>query len=84
MDERTLRTLVEMGAVRRVRIVADGARFRVEVDTPTGTVVATTLKGAPKTWTKLDSAARWVQSLGLGTAQLELAAWRPGQRELAL
>ena len=30
MDERTLRALVEAGALKRVSIVADGAHFYVE------------------------------------------------------
>lgn len=58
MNERTLRALVEAGAVKRVRIVADGARFHLEAVTPTMTVVATTGKGLPKTWGSLDAAAR--------------------------
>ncbi len=41
MNERTLRALVEAGAVKRVRIVTDGARFHLEAVTPTMTVVAT-------------------------------------------
>lgn len=54
MNEKTLRALVEAGAVKRVRIVADGARFHVEADTPTATVVAATGKGTPRTWGSLD------------------------------
>ena len=46
MNEKTLRALVEAGAVKRVRIIADGARFHVEADTPTATVVAATSKGS--------------------------------------
>lgn len=38
MDERTFRALVQAGAVRRVRIIAGGARFHVEADTATGTL----------------------------------------------
>ncbi len=84
MNEKTLRVLIDAGAVRRLRIVADGARFHVEVDTATGTLIAATLKGAAKTWSSLDSSARWVRALGIGTAQLELARWQPEQRALSL
>ena len=84
MNEKTLRALVEAGAIKRVRIVADGARFHVEADTPTATVVAATGKGAPKTWGTLDASAKWVRALGIGTAQVELSRWQPGQRGLAL
>ncbi len=84
MNEKTLRALIDAGAVKRVRIVAEGARFHVEVDTPTATVIARTLKGAAKTWGSLDASARWVRALGIGTAQLEVARWQPDQRPLRL
>ncbi len=82
MDEKTLRALVEAGAVKRVRIVADGARFHVQADTPNDSITACTLKGAPKTWSTLDAAAKWVRNLGLGTLQLDIAKWQPGQKGL--
>ncbi len=82
MNEKTLRAMVEAGAVKRVRIVADGARFHVEADTPTSTVVAVTGRGSPKTWGTLDASAKWVRALGIGIAQLDLSRWQPGQREL--
>ena len=84
MDEKTLRALVEAGAVKKVRIIAHGVQFHVEVDTPTGSITAETLKGAPKTWSTLDTAAEWVRSLGIGVAQIDMARWQPGQRGLVL
>jgi len=82
MDERTLRALVEAGAVRTVRIIADGGEFRVEAETGGGSVTASTLRGALKTWRSLDATARWVRGLGIGSARLELSGWRPDQRRL--
>lgn len=84
MNEKTLRALVDAGAVRRIRIVADGARFHVEVDTSTATVIAATTKGTAKTWGSIDASAKWVRALGIGTAQLDVSRWQPGQRALAL
>ncbi len=84
MNEKTLRALVEAGAVKKIRIVADGARFHVEADTSTATVVAMTGKGAPKTWSTLDASARWVRMLGIGTAQLDVSRWQPNQQALRL
>lgn len=84
MNEKTLRALVEAGAVKRVRIIAEGARFHVEADTPTATIVAHTGKGAPKTWGSLDATAKWVRALGIGTAQVDVSRWRPEQRGLRL
>ena len=82
MNEKTFRALVEAGAVRRVRIIADGARFHVEADTATGTLIASTGKGKPKIWSTLDASARWVRNLGIGLAQIDVSRWQPGQRTL--
>ena len=84
MNEKTFRTLIEAGAVKKVSIVAQGGRFHVEAKTPNGTLTALTLKGDVKTWTSLDSVARWVRGLGIGTVNVMLAGWQPGQRSLGL
>ena len=48
MNEKTLRALIEAGAVKRSRIVAHGARFHIEFDTPTGSVTASTNRAGIK------------------------------------
>lgn len=84
MNEKTLRALVEAGAVKRLRIIANGARFHVEADTATATVVAATTKGTPKTWGSINAAAKWVRGLGIGMALLDVSRWMPEQRGLPL
>lgn len=84
MNEKTLRALIEAGAVKRIRIVAEGALIHVEADTPNGSIVASTVKGAVKSWGTLDAAARWVRALGMGTMQLDVAKWQSDQRGLRL
>ena len=84
MNEKTLRALIEAGAVRKVRIIADGSIFHVEADTLSDTITATTTVGAIKTWSTLDACARWVRGLGLGVAQVNLARWTPRQKGLRL
>ncbi len=84
MNEKTLRALVEAGAVKRIRIVAVGARFHVEADTAVATIIAATGKGTPKTWITLDASAKWVRALGIGTAQLDVSKWQPDQQNLRL
>ena len=84
MNEKTLRAMIEAGAIRKVRIIADGSLFHVEVDTSVTTVTATTLAGSIKTWSTLDTCAKWVRGLGLGVAQINLARWTPDQRGLRL
>jgi hypothetical protein len=84
MNEKTLRALVEAGAIKRSRIVAQGSRFHIEFETPTATVTASTNRATIKQWVSLDAAARWLRGLGLGSAQLELAQWAPQQKPLSL
>jgi hypothetical protein len=84
MDKKTITALVHAGAIKKVKIVADGAFVHVDIVTAGGSSTATTNKGSIKTWTNIDSTARWIRSLGLGTAQLELGKWSPGQKGFSL
>ncbi len=84
MDEKTLKALVAAGAVKKVDIIATGARFHVEASTPNGSITAETGKGKLKTWVTLDAAAKWVRSLGIGGARINLTHWQPDQRELSV
>ena len=81
MDSKTLRALIEAGAVKSVCIVADGATIHASITTGSGnSQPATTLKGDIKTWSTIDSAAKWVRGLGIGSMKLNVAKWAPGQR----
>jgi len=85
MDEKTLRVLIEAGSVKQVRIIGDGALFHVDVVTAKkGAVTALTAKGLVKTWSTLDATARWIRSLGIGKAQLDMARWNTQQKGLRL
>ena len=84
MNERTLRALVEAGAIKRVCVIASGSIFHLEAVTKTGAMKATTIKGSLKTWRTLDAAARWIHGIGLGQAQLNLEQWQPRQKGLKL
>ena len=83
MDEKTLRTLIDTGSVKQMRIVGDGALFHVDVVTAKkGSITATTTKGTVKTWSTLDATARWIRSMGIGKAQLDVARWDSRQKGL--
>lgn len=84
MDEKMMKALVAAGAIKRIDIIGNGARFHVEANTPNGAITAETRKGKVKTWVTLDAAARWVRSIGIGTANVNMAHWQPGQRELPI
>ena len=84
MDEKMLKALVAAGAVRKISIIGHGARFHIEANTPNGPVTAETRKGKVKTWVTLDAAAKWVRSLGVGSASVNLARGQPGQRGLQI
>ena len=82
MNEKMLKTMVDAAAVKRARIIANGSRFHVEVDAPGKSFTVETGKGAVRTWTSIDSAAKWLRNLGIGQVALELAHWSPGQKSL--
>lgn len=84
VNEKTIRTLVEAGAIKKVCIIADGATIHVDVFTQSGATTATTNKGTIKTWASLDSSAKWVRNLGVGSAHLEISRWLPEQKRMAL
>ena len=84
VNEKTIRALVEAGAIKNVLLIADGATVHVDVVTQAGATTATTNKGGIKTWVTLDSAAKWIKGLGIGKAQLEISRWLPGQKGMPL
>jgi hypothetical protein len=84
MDERMLRAMVAAGAIKRINIIASGARFHVEASTPNGAITAETRSGKVKTWVTLDAAAKWVRGLGIGGAHVNMTHWQPAQRELSI
>ncbi len=78
MDERMIRAMVAAGAIRKINIIASGARFHIEARTPNGAITAETTKGKVRTWVTLDAAAKWVRALGIGGRAHQpdaLAAW---------
>lgn len=82
MNEKMLKAMVAAGAVKKIRIIGHGARFHIEANTPNGLITAQTQKGKIKSWVTLDAAAKWVRSIGIGSAQICLTHWQPGQRDL--
>lgn len=84
MNEKTIRALVEVGAVKSVQLIANGAAIHVNIITQNGSITATTNRGSIKTWVTIDASAKWIKGLGIGKAQLEISNWIPGQRGLSL
>ena len=80
-----LKGLVEAGAVKAVSIIANGAIIHAEILTLSGDKkVITTQAGTIKTWGTIDSAAKWLKTIGLGTIRLEVGKWLPNQKALSL
>ena len=84
MNEKTIKVLVEAGAIRKVLIIAEGSAIHVDIVTQSGPITATTNKGAIKTWATLDASARWIRGVGIGSAQLEIGKWLPSQKGMPL
>ena len=61
MNEKILRALVKAGAVKKIKITAEGSTIFVEAYTGSEVTTAKTIKGKLKTWSTIDSAAKWVR-----------------------
>lgn len=84
VDVKSLKVLIEAGAIKKIRVIAEGSHFYMEIVTQGGSTIVNTLKGSLKTWATLDAAAKWIHSMGIGTLQVELEKWQPNQRGLKL
>jgi len=85
MNNKMLKGLVEAGAIKEVSIIANGSVVHAEVVTLSGDKkVITTQAGTIKTWGTIDSSAKWLKRLGLGTMKLDVGKWIPSQRGLSL
>ena len=84
MDEKMLRAMVAAGAIKKIRIIGHGSRFHVEANTPNGSITAETYKGNIKSWVSLDAAAKWVRSIGIGWAQINMTHCRSNESDMAI
>ena len=84
MDMKTLRALLEAGAVKKILIVANGATIHAEIQTAKFKESVQTSKGSIKTWRTTDSTIKWLRSLGIGRAEVDFSCWQPDQRALKL
>jgi len=84
MDIKSLKALINARAIKKVQVIGEGSHFYMEIVTQTGPSIVKTFKGKLKTWATLDAAAKWIHSKGIGTLQIELEKWQPGQRGLKL
>ena len=82
MNAKIIRALVDAGAVKKIKIVAESSIIYVEVYTGSEATTAKTIKGKLKTWSTLDAAAKWIRALGVGQIQLDVARWQPEQKTL--
>jgi acid stress-induced BolA-like protein IbaG/YrbA len=84
MDSKSLKVLIEAGAIKKIRIVGEGSHFYMEIITQGSSSIVNTLKGKLKTWATLDAAAKWIHSMGIGSLHVELDKWQPSQRGFKL
>lgn len=84
MDEKGLKIAIATGAVKKMHIIANGDDFTVRADTRGGNFTIGTSKKFIRTWSTIDSAAKWLRKLGVGEAQLDFTKWQPKQRGMKL
>jgi hypothetical protein len=84
VNEKILKALIEAGAVKKIRLVAEGSLIYVEASTGAEFISAKTNKGQLKTWASIDTASKWVRRLGVGAISLDISRWQPDQKELSV
>lgn len=85
MNSTMMKTLMDAGAIKKVCIVAEGAKIHIVLTPQSGDPkVATTQKGSIKTWSSIDSASKWLRGYGVGSAELKMHGWMPGQKGMQL
>lgn len=80
MNEKILKALLVESSIKKVRIIASGGIFHVEIKTQAQTALVTNTTGSLKNWRTLDACARWLHQVGIGTAVIKLGLWQPGQK----
>ena len=73
VNEKTIRALVEAGAVKNVLLIADGSTVHVDIVTQAGSITATTTKGQIKTWATIrsETPANGLKQIPKGTTNIE-------------
>ncbi len=84
MNIKILRALIEAGAIKKINIIGEGSFFRMEAVTQTGINSVQKVNGNIKTWANLDAAAKWIHGLGIGSCEVNLCRWQPGQKCMRL
>lgn len=83
MDMNTLKALIDAGAIKSCRLVAEGSKVHAIVtNINNSTTVINTNKGSVKMWASLDSAAKWMRQMGMGSFIVDVTRWSPNQKSM--
>ena len=80
MDKKTMTALADANAIKKVLITASGNLLYIRIFTPNGAHNIETNAGKLKTWSTLDSCAKWLHNQGIGKIQMDIAQWHPHQK----
>lgn len=80
MNEKVLKALLAESAVKKVKVIASGGTFHVEIKTLAQTALVSNSTGTLKNWRTLDACARWLHKVGIGTAIIDIGLWQPDQK----
>ena len=84
-DEATTRTLNQTGAIRGVRVIAQGDSWAVEVQAGGEWVPMVSARGHVRTWRSLDRLTLWLHGdIGVGAWTVDAEKFEPSQRRAAV
>jgi len=85
MDAKTLKLLHQSQAIKSVLIKAEGSQLFIQFKLKSGDlVVANTLRGKIKHWVTFDAAIKWLRTLGIGYASIDVTKWDKEQTQMNL
>lgn len=80
ITESALRDLLDGGAVRSVSVVAQGDAWAVQVQIGTRSRTIGSKREDVRWWKSLDTAARWLNGLGVAEWSVDARQYAPAQR----
>jgi len=85
LDGKTIKLLQQSGVIKSITVVAEQSIIYVRYQLKNGeTGVAHTTLGNIKQWSTIDASVKWLQTLGIGNANLNFSMWKSKQKMLKL
>jgi len=78
-----LRSLISMGAVRRVSVIGQGASWAIQIEVGTQRCMLRSTRAPVRWWKSMDRLTRWLrEELGVVEWSVDARHYHPGQKSV--